>query len=497
MSRKTRGLAIFCMLTLILLLTACGQTKTTYVETPRYNQVNIHAGLERGSIQLFVGAKHNDTSIYYAVTHTDTKELTKEEFETSNDVITTGTATGVLFKLVEGLEDETYYNVFVSMSLNGFENETLMFTVKTVSEIETLIKGTGIEEDPFLISEAWQLAELTTGNFGYIDSAYYELVADIDLSEYDNWVPIGKQGGANKKFNGVFNGNGHTISNLTITSTAGVEKWGLFQELNFDGLILNLKLDKVNITVDGFRVGALVGYAKGTVHQIHVTNANIVQPSGEGQIGGIIGAFYDSGAMSQSSFEGNVTASGRRIGGIVGAATTNAGNDRISLSDLLFRGEVKTTDATGRQVGGILGAGTGVSVNAVVVDGNVSGVRQVGGVIGYIENNIGVPTHVRNLVFMGDKVMANGADGNGTIGVGYVIGDGSVTRGEYEYELMFAHDAVEGDLKNTSSRAQDGVLTTKAELQSVDYYKEHITRFNFDSVWSITAGVLSLRRIGS
>ncbi|WP_025724489.1 hypothetical protein [Acholeplasma granularum] len=496
MIKVLKRLFIIGIFTLVLVLTGCLETKTTYLETPRFNQVNIHAGLERGSIQLFVGAKNNETVINYAVTDANTKQLTKEEFETSSSVINKGNAKGVLFKLVDGLADETYYNVFVSLSLNEFESDILMFPVKTVSEIETLIKGTGTEEDPFLISEAWQLAEITTGNFGYIDTAHYQLVNDIDLSEYENWIPIGKQNGANKKFNGVFNGNGYTISNLTIKSTAGVEKWGLFQELNFDGLIINLKLDKVDITVDGFRVGALVGYAKGTIHQVHVTNANITQPSGEGQIGGIIGSFYDSGSISQSSYQGNVTASGRRVGGIVGAATTNQGYDRISLSDLLFIGEVKTVDATGRQVGGILGAGTGVSVNAVVVKGNVSGVRQIGGVLGYIENNVGVPTHVRNLVFLGDKVEAVGGDGNTTIGVGYILGDGSFTRGDYVYELGFAHDSIEGANNNSSSRAQNGTIAKLEELKTVEYYNQNIIRFNFETVWQMSNGEISLRRIG-
>ncbi len=491
-----KRLLMIGVLTIVLVLAACSEDTTTYLEVPRYNQVNITAGEVRGSIQLFVGAKHSDTTIRYAVTAQDVTALDAALFETSDEVIVFGEATGVLFKLVNGLADETYYNVFVSLTLNDFESETLMFTAKTVSEIETLIQGMGTEEDPFLISEAWQLAEITTGNFGYTDTAYYELVNDIDLSEYDNWVPIGKQNGANRKFNGVFNGNGHTISNLTITSTAGVEKWGLFQELNFDGLIINLKLDNVNITVDGFRVGALVGYAKGTVHQIHVTNATITQPSGEGQIGGIIGAFYDSGAISQSSFEGTVTASGRRIGGIVGAATTNSGYDRVSLTDLLFRGTVETVDSTGRQVGGILGAGTGVSVNGVIVDGDVIGVRQVGGVIGYIESAPSHTSHIRNMIFMGDKVTASGIDGNSTVGVGYILGDGSITKGEYNYELGYAHNAIEGATNNNSSRAQNGELRTQAELNTIEFYETTIPRFNFTSVWQLVDGKLSIRRIG-
>lgn len=84
--------------------------------------------------------------------------------------------------------------------------------------------GTGTENDPFLIATAEQL-DAVRKNL----KAHYKLVADIDLSKWGNWVPIGDTpafGAGTNKYNkaqfgggafmGSFDGNGHVISGMTI-----------------------------------------------------------------------------------------------------------------------------------------------------------------------------------------------------------------------------------------------------------------------------------------
>ena len=72
----------------------------------------------------------------------------------------------------------------------------------------TFAHGTGTAEDPYLVETADDL----NGVRDYLD-AHFKQVADIDLSGYANWIPIGN---AIAKFVGVYDGGYHKISSLVI-----------------------------------------------------------------------------------------------------------------------------------------------------------------------------------------------------------------------------------------------------------------------------------------
>jgi len=94
----------------------------------------------------------------------------------------------------------------------------------------------------------------------------YQLIADIDLAG-EEWTPIGD---IDQPFLGNFNGNGHTISNLTITESH-MGFYGLFGYLKGD--VENLKISNFLIQVeDNFVInaGALAGMALGTIKNVHV-----------------------------------------------------------------------------------------------------------------------------------------------------------------------------------------------------------------------------------
>ncbi|MDE7297894.1 MAG: fibronectin type III domain-containing protein [Lachnospiraceae bacterium] len=82
--------------------------------------------------------------------------------------------------------------------------------------------GSGTPEDPYLIATPEQLDAVRRGL-----TRSYKLIADIDLSDWGNWIPIGgtpAYGGFNNTesdkgggvFTGTFDGNGHVISGMTI-----------------------------------------------------------------------------------------------------------------------------------------------------------------------------------------------------------------------------------------------------------------------------------------
>ena len=77
--------------------------------------------------------------------------------------------------------------------------------------------GSGTKEDPYLIATADQLNAVRRGM-----DKHYKLIADIDLSSWGNWTPLGGNpayeynGRDCVRFTGSLNGNGHVISGMTI-----------------------------------------------------------------------------------------------------------------------------------------------------------------------------------------------------------------------------------------------------------------------------------------
>lgn len=130
--------------------------------------------------------------------------------------------------------------------------------------------GSGTLEDPYLVQTAEQLNAVRQG-----PKNHYKLIADIDLSKWGNWVPIGGTysygfmgSGWNKaeegafSFQGSFDGNGHVISGMQIvineetpflTETGNWRAYGLFASLATnpdDYMIKNLGVVNFNIDVN-------------------------------------------------------------------------------------------------------------------------------------------------------------------------------------------------------------------------------------------------------
>lgn len=128
--------------------------------------------------------------------------------------------------------------------------------------------GSGTLEDPYLIQTAEQLNAVRQG-----PKNHYKLIADIDLSEWGNWVPIGGTdsygfmgGGWNKaekgacSFQGSFDGNGHVISGMQIvideetpflTEGSNWRAYGLFASLATNPVEYKIRnLGVVNFNID-------------------------------------------------------------------------------------------------------------------------------------------------------------------------------------------------------------------------------------------------------
>jgi hypothetical protein len=162
-------------------------------------------------------------------------------------------------------------------------------------------QGEGTELSPFIISTAEDLAAIGS-NPEYL-GAYFKQTADIDLAGI-NWTPISPEYG--EAYSGVYDGNGYTISNLTI-NTDTFKKVGLFGYTSFSSRLLNIKLTNINVVSanegDWVTVGGLAGTNLGAV--VNCSVQGYVYGASTAETGGLVGA---SGTVIDSCNTGDVTA---------------------------------------------------------------------------------------------------------------------------------------------------------------------------------------------
>ena len=180
------------------------------------------------------------------------------------------------------------------ISLLNDENGTDVWVGKIA---EKFAGGTGTESDPYQISNGAELAYLAQQvNAGESYSGnYFKLTSDIRLNADDvptagdslnSWTSIGNANA--KKFQGTFDGDGHTISGLYINNA--VQNQGLFGYVGRGGVVQNLVV------------------------------AGRVTATGQNHVGGIV-ARLNGGTVQNCGFYGAVTAGTSYTGGVVGSGS--------------------------------------------------------------------------------------------------------------------------------------------------------------------------------
>jgi hypothetical protein len=209
--------------------------------------------------------------------------------------------------------------------------------------------GTGEPNTPFEIWSAEQLLSIgySPGDF----NDHFVLMADIDLSGTDPnlFVPIGT---TQWPFAGLFDGNGHTISNL-VCSLEGQSCVGLFGYIDL----------RSYSSVDRSRYYI----TPGAVKNLHLTNVVI---RGGNCTGALVGTNW--GYISASTITGAV-AGLNRVGGLIG-------ENKRELNDCHYSGTVDGNDCTGGLCGQNEHPGRMISCSAT---GTVRGHDTVGGLVGY------------------------------------------------------------------------------------------------------------------
>lgn len=217
------------------------------------------------------------------------------------------------------------------------------------------------------------VAELVNGGKSDINIT---LDKDIDLTGKE-WTPIGT--GYSNKYTGTFDGGGHTIKGLTVTTND--QFVGLFGSIGYAGTVKNVMMEDVQITSNrssGF-AGGVAGYSDGTIENCSVSGS----VSGTVYVGGVVGVQIGgsiTGCSSSATVKGTVD-----VGGVAGQTNSSA-----TLTACYATGNVTLEIAPKKNIagGGLVGMNAGSSLLACYATGNVTstgsstGYVHIGGFLG-------------------------------------------------------------------------------------------------------------------
>ena len=254
--------------------------------------------------------------------------------------------------------------------------------------------GSGSAEDPWKIATAEQLDRIRDDLTGH-----YTLIDDIDLSGYENWMPIGtfqprsdapedaEVPHPDYAFTGTFDGAGHTISNLTISCEApmGAGLFGCASGTESNAASIgHFTLKDVNVS--GFYlVGGAVGlqFMNCPVSDIHLEGDNKL--TGMQGIGGIVGTGFD--LISDCSATADVIVSGDdgACAGLIAGGTTMSSIKNCQVTGGSITAEGNAAWGFGALCGAPWGAAeiTDCKVSGTVITVNGENNRLVGGLVGF------------------------------------------------------------------------------------------------------------------
>ena len=274
-------------------------------------------------------------------------------------------------------------------------------------------------------------------DFNIADS-YRGNMVDMTWTTSTGWQPIGSN---TNRFSSIFEGNGHTISNLYINRVAEA-RLGLFSVVNTDGEVNNVGL--LNVSVEGSEssIGSVVGLNYGRITNSYATGA--VTGTGD-DVGGLVGS--NVGDITNSYTMGAVTGAGNDVGGLVGP---NGG----TITNSYATGAV--TGISG--VGGLVSSNVGNITNSYAT-GVVAGNIGVGGLVG--------PNYGRITNSYATGVVTGGSLVGGLVGANF---GGSVTNSYWNTQTSGLAASAGGDGVTSATTAQLQSPTAPGTTTTEVYY---------------------------
>ena len=342
------------------------------------------------------------------------------------------------------------------------------------------------------VTEIDTVAELTA-LMGTTDSAKlsgdYKLTADIDLTGVANQKPIGSK---DYPFTGTFDGDGHTVSGIAISTDTAVST-GLFGHVQGNVTIKNLTVSgtisssAVNADMGTGMIGS-AGGASGTITIKNCVNNCVITGSTtktDSRVGGILGLFTRGGKTNvnlviEDCVNTKKISGYKHVGGIVGRihestkASSSAGTGTATIKGCTNCGDVYA--GTGDGAGGIVGPSlirlSKLTIQNCYNNGSVSATERVGGIaaVTYIYSTTG-SILIQDCVNMGDVELRKTTLKSGDGGAGGILGAAATSADSATGKTTIKNCFNGGDVTLTSAfKAKGGMIVGSVYAASaVDY----------------------------
>ncbi|MBI9009774.1 MAG: DUF5011 domain-containing protein [Tenericutes bacterium] len=382
-------------------------------------------------------------------------------------------------QIILRVEIDRNYNNFAISNLVFVRNDVNVIADAANINVESIAIYGYYSEDVIIISTAAELNSIDPS----AENKYYYLAQDIDLTGF----PMQPIGTATSPFQGVFDGNGHTISNLSYTSLEASQGDDVYLGLfgRSVGFIYNLTIFNADITVvtnetHRLYVGILAGYSIGTIIDCETLGTNTITISGmtEGYIGGLAGVtsgfVRDASAKTDIYIDGlsidKGTSGNTYVGGLFGFAgvenvETSSSNGTISIVNT-----VNNTNIVGGLIGMYVNSTSYYATRNYILNSYASvdiyttnyGDGSAGGLVGTVSNEYAKNTEIRNSYASGDVYSDRGYIG-GLVGKNWAYITNSFATGNI--------DCIGGYSDHFASYGGDTFLTNNFvyDAQTVSY----------------------------
>lgn len=294
--------------------------------------------------------------------------------ESDNRTITWSSWTAITSSQYIGIIGETSivtdFDLTYSASTD-FEGEGTVaspYLIKNIDDLNRL--ATNVNSDTNYL---WPIVGTQSPYARVYSGRYFRLENDLDFADA-TVATIGSS--TAQRFDGVFDGNGHKISNLKINTTTGYS--GLFGIVEESSVIKNLTFESPNIESTGDYIGVVAAVSKGSIENVTVNTPTILS-SGEATAA-IAGVAYN--VSDCKVVDGTIYALGGFGGGIAGEVDGTISNCAVEGTAIQTNGA-----STNMPTGGVVGSlNKGTADNCYftgVIDGASNKVAAtVGGVVG-------------------------------------------------------------------------------------------------------------------
>jgi len=230
----------------------------------------------------------------------------------------------------------------------------------------TIPMGDGSQGNPFRLTEFGHLIWVANNRGSFLTN--FRLDADIAIPAGVDWQGIGVTSGTRdnptrENFEGMFNGNGFTISGFSSNQ-------GLFSAIGPSGVVINLTV-RGDITNATLVTGGITDVNLGYISRV----AFIGNISGTNSMGGIVGSNLGAnGVVEIAFFDGNLHTTSGFVGGIAGENSVGA-----IIQNTYSQGNIRSE---AHAAGGIVGNSNGGIIRHSYSTANVAGADHTGGILG-------------------------------------------------------------------------------------------------------------------